>query len=86
MSEEAILFMIFYSIIAFLMSLCELVVMGILTKDKMFLVRPKFLYEHSNMNMFGCYLVTALCCVINPFGGIFRLIHFICTVGRKKDV
>ena len=84
MSEETMLFIIIYGTIAFLMSLCELTVMGILTKDKMFLVRPKFLYEISEMNMFGCYLVTALFCVINPIGGIFRLIHFICTVGRKK--
>ena len=84
MSEETMLFIIVYGTIAFLMSLCELTVMGILTKDKMFLVRPKFLYEISEMNMFGCYLVTALCCVINPIGGILRLIHFVCTVGRKK--
>ena len=84
MSGETMLFIIVYATLAFLMGLSEITVMGHLTKDKMFLVRPKFLYEHSEMNMFGCCLVTALFCVINPIGGIFRLIHFICTVGRKK--
>lgn len=86
MTDEAILAIIVYIIFTFLFAVSELVVVGALTKDQMYLVRPKLLYDISEMNMFGCYAITALCCVLNPYGGLFRLKHFVFTVGRKSQV
>ena len=52
--------------------------------DSVMVLTPRRIYDNSNMNMFGCCVITGICRIINPFGTIGKFVHFIFTIGRKN--
>lgn len=75
-------------IIALPISIIPLVVEAIIVEDMTFnddlmILTPHRIYDETNINIFGCYVITLLFRIINPLGTIGKFIHFIFTVGRK---
>ena len=44
---------------------------------------PKYIYDNTDCNMFGCILITLLGIVLIPVYYIIYFIYFICHIGRK---
>lgn len=78
---SAVLIMIVVFSIPFAMEIY--VAENVTSDDWAMVLTPRRLYDNSNMNMFGCYVITGICRIINPIGTIGKFIHFIFTVGRK---
>ena len=76
--------LVIYLIFAVIIWCVETAIIGIISNEKQYLATPSFFYEHTNMNKFGCWVVTALLCILNPFGGLYRLLRFVFTAGREN--
>lgn len=55
-----------------------------MTNHEQHFLTPTLLYEKTKINKFGCWFIAILLCFINSFGGIYKLVHFVFTVGKKS--
>lgn len=56
-----------------------------MTNHEQHFLTPTLLYEKTKINKFGCWFIAILLCFINSFGGIYKLVYFVFTVGRKSQ-
>lgn len=83
MSENLTLVLCVYVAIILVMSILQF------NEESFILPNVSDLYDGTNMNLFGCILVSLIIIIFNPIISIgwliYKLIYFICHVGRKKN-
>ena len=71
-----------------------IITLSVLGRDNFDFLNPKFIYDNSNMNIFGCLIVSILLNIVCPviavlywsfkvLSCIIKFIGFIFTVGRR---
>ena len=72
---------VIWSALGFILVICS---NGTLNETNGFeYVNPKWIWEHYQVNIFGCLCLSILFNLLNPLGTICYWFYKLCTVGRK---